>query len=530
MPQGYLALVLHAHLPYVRHPEHASFLEERWLFEAITECYIPLLTSWERLTDDGIPFRLTCSLTPTLLTMLSDELLQSRYLHHLHQLIELTEKELQRTRHEPAFQHVARLYHERFTHARAFFEMRCRRDLIAAFRGLRDAGRLELITSGATHGYLPLMEMYPAAVRAQVRMGVLTHQRLLGEAPRGIWLPECGYQPGHDAILREHGLRFFLTDAHAILFGAPRPKHGVYAPVYCPSGVAAFGRDLASSKNVWSAVEGYPGDVEYREFYRDIGFDLEYDYVRPYLNGDDARINTGIKYYRITGPTPHKEPYRPERAASLAAAHAGHFLFNRQRQVEYVQAVMGQTPIVVSPYDAELFGHWWFEGPQWLEALIRQVARDSAVLELITPSQYLERQSRLQMLTPSLSSWGYQGYSEMWLCAENAWIYRHLHMATQRMATLATQCRDAQGLTARALNQMGRELLLAQSSDWAFILKTGSFTGYATRRLTEHLDRFTRLYEQVQARTIDARQVAELESVDAVFPELDYRIYAEPHA
>ena len=527
MPQGYLALILHAHLPFVRHPEHEEFLEERWLFEAITECYVPLLTSWERLVEEGVPFRLTCSLTPTLLTMLSDDLLQQRYLRHLNCLIELTDKELHRTRHEPAFHHVAQMYHDRFCHARWFFETHCRRNLITAFRALRDAGRLELITCGATHGYLPLMEMYPSAVRAQVQMGVATHTRLLGEPPRGIWLPECGYQPDHDAILRDSQLRFCITDAHGILFGSPRPKYGVYAPVYCPSGVAAFGRDPESSKSVWSAVEGYPGDYEYREFYRDIGFDVDYDYIRPYLNGDGGRINTGIKYYRITGATSHKEPYVPERARDKAAAHAGNFLFNRQRQAEYLHRVMGKPPIIVSPYDAELYGHWWFEGPEWLDFLIRKIACDQDTLELITPSQYLERFPRHQVITPSLSSWGYQGYSEMWLCSENAWIYRHLHAATERMVTLATHAQNGHALTGRALNQMGRELLLAQSSDWAFILKTGSFTSYATRRITEHLDRFQRLEGQVRSDTVDAQFLGWLEHTDHVFPELDYHLYAD---
>lgn len=527
MPQGYLALILHAHLPFVRHPEHEEFLEERWLFEAITECYVPLLTSWERLTEEGVSFRLTCTLTPTLLTMLSDELLQGRYLRHLNKLIELVEKELHRTQHEPAFHRVAQLYHERFLHTRWYFETRCRRNLLTAFRALRDAGRLELMTCGATHGYLPLMELYPSAVRAQVQMGIATHLRYLGEPPRGIWLPECGYHPGQDAILREASLRFFIADAHGVLFGSPRPKYGVYAPVYCPSGVAAFGRDQESSKSVWSAIEGYPGDYDYREFYRDIGFDLDYDYIRPYLNGDSSRLNTGIKYYRITGATNHKEPYEPGRAREKAAVHAGNFLFNRQRQVEYLHSVMGKPPIVISPYDAELFGHWWFEGPEWLEFLIRKIAYDQHIIELITPSQYLEKFSRHQVITPSLSSWGYQGYSEMWLCGENAWIYRHLHKAVERMVDVATHLRDANGLTARALNQMGRELLLAQSSDWAFILKTGSFSAYATRRLTDHLDRFTKLYEQVRARAVDEGHLAWLERTDCVFPEMDYRLYAE---
>lgn len=187
---------------------------------------------------------------------------------------------------------------------------------------------------------------------------------------------------------------------------------------------------------------------------------------------------------------------------------------------------MGKPPIVVSPYDAELFGHWWFEGPAWLEFLIRKIAYDQNVLELITPSQYLDRFHRHQVITPSLSSWGYQGYSEMWLAGENAWIYRHLHTAMARMVEAANAFPQTNGITGRALNQMGRELLLAQSSDWAFIMKTGTFTGYATQRLTEHVQRFTRLYEQVCARAVDEMYLSSLERTDCIFPEMDYAIYA----
>ncbi len=529
MTQGYLALILHAHLPFVRHPEHAQFLEERWLFEALTECYIPLLLRWERLAEEGIPFRLTCSLSPTLLSMLTDELLQTRYLAHLQRLIELSERELARTQHEPVFHRLAQLYHEQFTAALHFFETRCQRDLTRAFRALKDAGYLELIACGATHAYLPLFALYPPAIRAQIAVGVMTHRRLFGDSPHGLWLPECGYHPEQDALLREYDIQYVITDAHALLFGTPRPQYGVYAPVACPSGVVAFGRDPESSKSVWSATEGYPGDPVYRDFYRDVGFDLEYDYVRPYLDGDGQRVSTGVKYYRITGPTPHKEPYVPERATERAAVHAGNFLFSRQRQADYLSRVMGKPPIIVSPYDAELFGHWWFEGPEWLEVLLRKIARAPETIQLITPHEFLTQHTQPQVLTPALSSWGYQGYSEMWLCAENAWIYRHLHHATARMIASATAHRAANGHVARALTQMARELLLAQSSDWPFMLKTGTFASYATRRVTEHLDRFTRLAEQVQRQQVDEQWLTWLEATDGVFPELDYHLYADAH-
>ena len=527
--QGFLALVLHTHLPFVRHPEHPSFLEERWLFEAITETYLPLLERFQRLGNDGIPFRITMSFTPTLLAMLADPLLQARYVHHLEALIELSEKEVQRTRWLPPFHRLALFYYHRFTAAKRHYVEECRRNLIQPFRELADRGCLEPIASCATHGYLPLMDTQRAAVRAQIHLGVKAFEHAFGRPPVGFWLPECGYHPGHDVYLKECGVRYFLTDAHGILFGSPRPKYGVYAPVLCPSsGVAAFGRDLESSKSVWSAEEGYPGDAAYREFYRDIGYDLEYDYVRPYLNGDGARLHTGIKYYRITGKTNDKQPYDPDRAVDRAAEHAGNFLFNRGKQVEFLRTVIDRAPLIVSPYDAELFGHWWFEGPEWLEFLIRKIHSDQDAIALIAPSDYFQHYPMNQVLEPSMSSWGAGGYSDVWLNGTNDWIYRHLHKMAERMTQAANEHPHADPVRTRVLNQMARELCLAQASDWAFILKTQTHTAYAYRRLQDHLARFNRLYDAVRQPSLDETWLSELEAKDNPFPFLDYRLYAAP--
>ncbi|MCK6467368.1 MAG: DUF1957 domain-containing protein [Candidatus Brocadia sinica] len=527
MGKGYLALILHAHLPFVRHPEYAEFLEEDWLFEAITETYIPLIDVFDKLIDDGIDFRITMSLTPPLISMLTDTLLQSRYIRYVEKRIELSAKEIERTKHQPEFHRLAQMYYWHFTDARYVFAEKYHRNIVNAFKKFQDAGKLEIITCGATHGYLPLMNNNVNAMRAQIHVAASHYEKHFGRRPRGIWLPECAYEPGADQILREAGIRFFITETHGILFASPRPKYGIYAPVYCPSGVAAFGRDMESSKQVWSAKEGYPGDFFYREFYRDVGFDLDYDYVRPYLHGDGKRSNIGIKYYRITGKTDHKEPYSPEKALGKAAEHAGNFMFNREKQVEYLASVMDRKPIVVAPYDAELFGHWWFEGPHWINFLFRKIASDQKTISLITPMEYLEIYPVNQVSTPSLSSWGYKGYHEYWLNGSNDWIYRHLHKAAERMVELAKTYphTDKDSLQGRALNQAARELLLAQSSDWAFIMKTGTMVEYAVKRTKEHLFRFTKLYDDIRSGNIDAVWLSDIEGKDNIFPDIDYHIY-----
>ncbi|MCF6157056.1 MAG: DUF1957 domain-containing protein [wastewater metagenome] len=527
MGKGYLALILHAHMPFVRHPEYDEYLEEDWLFESITETYIPLIHVFDSLIEEAIDFRITISLTPPLISMLTDALLQSRYIRYLEKRIELTEKEIKRTEHKPEFNRLARWYYKYFTQARYVYDEKYQRNIVQAFKKFQDMGRLEIITSAATHAFLPLISNNINAIRAQIHIAVNHYKKHFDKKPRGIWLPECAYDQRIDQILKEEEIRFFIMETHGILFASPRPKYGVYAPLYCPSGIAAFGRDGESSKEVWSSTEGYPGDFSYREFYRDIGFDLDYHYIRPYLHGDGKRSNIGIKYYRITGKTDHKEPYSVENALQKAAEHAGNFLHNREKQVEYLAGIIDRKPVIVAPYDAELFGHWWFEGPSWIHFLIRKIAFDQKTISLITPIEYLNLYPDNQISTPSPSSWGYKGYNEYWQNENNDWIYRHLHKAAERMVELAKRYSYANGnsIQNRALNQAARELLLLQSSDWAFIMSTGRMAEYAVKRTKEHIFRFNKLYEDIQSNAIDDLWLSDIESKDTIFPDIDYRIY-----
>lgn len=525
MARGYLSLVLHAHLPYIRHQYNENVLEERWLYEAITDCYIPIIKMMDELTDDKIPFKLTMSLTPTLLSMLADPLLQERYLNYINILLELAEKETIRLKNNPDFLSLALKYRQRFIESRRIFSEIYKNNLINGFKKHMDLGNLEIITSGATHGFFPLMDSDRKSVRAQVAIAVETHKSFLGKKPLGIWLPECGYFPGDDQILNEYGLKFFFVDTHGIQYASKRPKYSVYAPIYCHSGVAAFGRDPESSKQVWSKSEGYPGDYHYREYYRDIGFDLDYEYIKPYIHPEGIRINTGIKYYRITGKNQEKQVYHVDNAMKIAAQHAENFRFNRENQIAYLSEHMDRKPFIVAPYDAELFGHWWFEGPQFLDYLIRSLASHPEIIELITPLEYLTIYPNNQVAEPCMSSWGEHGYNDYWLNDKNDWIYPHLHKAIQRMSQLANIFPQATGSLLKALNQAARELLLAQSSDWAFIMKTGSMADYAIKRTKNHLQQFNNLYHQILNNKINLQQLSLLEEENNIFPLINYKIY-----
>ena len=524
--RGYLAFVLHAHLPYIRHPEHRYHLEENWLYEATVATYLPLLEVYRNLVRDGVPFRITMSMSPPLVSMLRDDLLKLRTGAYLERLVRLGEEEQRRTQGDPTFNRIARWYSDRFGRLKALYD-EIRGDVVGAYRALQDDGFLEIITVGATHGYMPVIRE-PSARRAQVQVACESYRRHFGRWPRGIWLPECGYTEGVDALLADAGIRYFFVDAHGILNARPRPPLGIHAPIYCRTGVAAFGRDLESSKQVWSAREGYPGDGTYRDFYRDIGFDLPHDYIGPYIHPDGIRLHTGFKYFRVTGfdvDLSQKAPYDPDAARERAAEHAANFVFNRGKQIEHLAGNMDRRPMVVSPYDAELYGHWWFEGPMFLDFVARKTAFDQDLVRLATCAEYLEENPVNAVAEPCPSSWGDGGYSGVWVDGSNDWIYRHVHRAEARMHELARRYSSPTDLERRALNQAARELLLAQSSDWAFIMKTATAVKYACDRVKAHLARFRRLDREVTSGMIDGGWLADLEGRDNIFPEVDYRVY-----
>jgi 1,4-alpha-glucan branching enzyme len=494
----------------------------------VTESYIPLIKFLTRLRQEGIARSLTISVSPSLLAMLEDPLLQERYAAYLSKLVELSEKELDRTRGEPHFHSLAEMYRRLFTDAQEVFVDQYQGRLASAFKALSEGGGVELITTSATHALLPLLAAQPRCISAQVRAGLDYFESVFGFRPRGIWLPECGYFRGLDELLSREGIRFFIVESHGIEHASVTPFYSVYAPLCLPTGVAAFGRDQGSTKQVWSAREGFPGDPFYREFYRDIGHDLDFNYIRPYIAGD-VRVDTGVKYYRITGPTSWKEPYSPEAARERAAAHAGDFLHKRITHLEYLSSAMETSPIVVAPFDAELFGHWWFEGPQWLDFVIRKTVFDQNTIQLSTLSGYLDRHPVHQTGFPSTSTWGHKGYFEAWLNGKTDWIYPQLHQCAHLLERLASHHAGGKvsRVTRRALNQCLRELLLAQSSDWPFMINNGTSSEYAVRRIKDHVARFRLLADSIEKNAVKEEELSAVEQMDNIFPQIDYRLFQD---
>lgn len=524
-----LNFIFNAHLPFVRHPEYPKFLEEDWLYEAMNESYLPLLRMMYRLKNDNVPFRLTFSLSPTLCSMLTDELLNERFLEYLDQHIELGDKEIERLKDDPEKKDLAQAFRNEIVLNKAFYQNECQENILTAFNQLSNDGLLELITTTATHAYLPVYKDYPIAVNAQIETGVLEHSRNFDKMSDGFWLPECGYYNGLEDLLKRHNISWVSLASQSLILSADEPERGSYSPIRCPNGLYCFIRDANLASLVWSPTEGYPADPLYRDFYRDIGFDLQWDYIKPYVHEPEVRSFTGFKYYAVTGDTADKVGYDMKKASDRASSHARNFIYHVQSRTKGIKSLIDMDPVYTVSFDAELFGHWWYEGVQWIEDLVRLVAQTDDI-SLITPTDFIKTKPIVQTMNPAPSSWGVGGYSAVWVDnTSNAWLYRHIFKALERMTELAERFPSQKSLKQRFLNQAARETLLLMASDWPFIIHNQTSAEYARKRVEGHIENLNLVYDNMCKNAVNTEWLVKAEKRDNLFKHLDYNIMNKNH-
>ena len=556
MKQGAFSFFLHSPLPYCRQAGRWPHGEE-WIHEAALGCYLPLLQALWDLREEGSAFRLAIGVTPILAEQLTDALVQEHLEEYLDDKIKRASEDVERFEAAGSghLAPLARFFEHRYEELLTSYRERFGRNPISVLREFQDEGFLEVATSAATHGYLPLLQR-DSSIYGQLRVGVEAYERHFGRRPRSIWLPECGYRPayyaqeggksyvkpGLEGFLAEMGLRCFFVETHTVEGGNPVGKaqgevigpysnvprryvvphppqtlpthHTAYLPYWAqPGQVAVLGRNDRISMQVWSADHGYPGEPLYQDFHKRDGI-------------------SGLRYWRVTGAKVdlgQKEFYDPWRAEKLVQAHADHFVSLVEELISGFYQQTGKYGIVLAAYDTELFGHWWFEGVDWLAAVLRRLA-ESPVVELTTPSQYLEHHPPEEHMALPEGSWGQGGGHFTWLNVDTQWMWPVIHEAEVRMEGLVAQHPDAGGALAETLNQAARELLLLESSDWPFLVTTGQAKEYAIERFKEHVQRFHRLADAAQGGKISHDQLSytrELYELDKVFPKIDYRTFRE---
>lgn len=525
MINGSTAIVLNAHLPFVRQPDYCSFIEERWLFEALSETYLPLLRMFSHLDADHVPWKLTMAFSPTLLTMFSDELIQSRYIAWLNKQIELGKKEQERTQHATEMHNLAVMYTELYERALDDFAVLYGKNIISAFDYYYKKGRLELMVGAATGAFLPLYKQYQSAINAQVEAAIQVFRSVFSMIPNGFWVPHLGWYPELDKVLSSYSFDYTIVTARSGLTGKPPARFTTYIPGKTKHGLITFFRDIEATDSVWSEKTGYPSDYVYRDFYKDIGFDLPLDYIEPFIDTNQVRTFTGFKYYAITGQDDgEKQIYVPEKAKAKVIEHAENFLYNQNRKLRKASEILQKPALIVAPFDAELFGHWWFEGIDWLEALFRS-AQTTTELGFVNLNDVIKKKPETQECNPEYASWSAEGYAEPWLNKTNDWIYRHVYKLIERMVELSERFPDEHALRERVLNQAAREVLLAMAADWPFLMYTGKSASFARKQIEDAVMNFSHIYEMICANTVGTEWVTRLERKNNIFPEINYRIF-----
>ena len=613
--RGTFMFVLHSHLPYARLAGRWPHGEE-WIHEAAAETYIPLLETLYDLVEEGVRFKLNVGITPVLVEQLADPLILEHFNQYLDERIASARRDIlffsglpvdselplqaegrvlvtgekataidartvseQRalleaeaaaggnpprpavvTTYEPVptaephLRFLAEWYKIHYENVKRAFNSRFGKDIIGAFRRLQNDGFIEIITSAATHAYLPLLSR-DSSIAAQVQTGVASYQRNFGRRPSSFWLPECAYRPayyaqnhtrpGLETFLAEQDLGLFFTETHTITGGQPvgmaagdivgpygqikrryvipsvndmpRRDASTFQAYYVSdtsagdgafhhSGVAVMGRNAATGEQVWSANLGYPGDFDYREFHKKAG-------------------TSGFKYWRVTGATldlAFKDYYHPDWAAYKVEQHAEHFAHLVGDQLREYHDKTGEPGLVMSSYDTELFGHWWFEGVLWLEKVLRHLASDPNI-DLMTATEYIEAYPPSSVLHIPESSWGAGGNHFTWNNTDTRWMWAPLHEAELRMEGLTIRYQEPTPEEEAVLNQIAREALLLQSSDWQFLVTTGQARDYAIQRFNQHLERFTKLADSLDRSAPDTALAEQYYELDKLFPDIDYR-------
>ena len=510
---GNLAFILHAHLPYVRKNEKNS-LEEDWFFQAVLECYIPLIRVLEesiKLEPDNT--KLTISLSPTLISLFQSSELKGKFPEWINTRIKLLNElsEEQKKASQFLLKNLTDqlIYWEKYSG-----------EILNRFQYLLDCGCLDIITCAATHGYLPILRENPETVIGQIKTAIRHHQNTFNVKPLGIWLPECAYYENLDKILSQCGIRYAVLDGHGILNSKPRPRYGVYAPICSKNGVAFFGRDSQSTLPVWSAKDGFPGDPLYREYHKDLGWELPLTKLKD--NGIKSTRPLGLKFHRITNnstPLGEKDFYKENLAEKKAEEHAAIYLSRRSEQLKRLSLDCKFNPILIAPFDAELFGHWWYEGPIFLKNIFKN--SKNHLIKLTHLREILSLSPQIQVCEPSPSSWGQGGFHNYWINDTNAWVVPEITKAGSTFVEVNSRNIEDE-LSNRILMQAARELLLSESSDWSFILRAGTTTELAKERIERHLSRFWKLIKSLNKdESIDLSYLENIEKEDKIFPNID---------
>ena len=526
MTMGYFGLILHGHIPYCKKSGTWPAGEE-WLMEAMNETYIPFLNMLREIKGSKIKTAITINITPILADQLADEYIKQRFTEYMDSLISRAKKDIYRFENHPERKKIAEFHLRHFDHVLDTFYNNYYRDLLGGFKWLQDEGMIELITCAATHGFLPLLES-DSGIFSQIQTAVDTYKKYFKRDPKGIWLPECAYRPkvfrdgkireSIDYWLKNSSIQYFFVDSHGILDAEIlelRNNIGLNLNwgYNLETNVSVFGRNQKISRQVWDSKIGYPGDAYYREFHK-------------------KDHESGLHYWRITDKSlgnDKKDIYDLIQAKQKVKIHANNFVSLISEEMEQFSNEFNQKGIIISPFDFELYGHWWAEGIDWLKMVFELIFRNQN-LEMITISDYLSQyKGKFSTIRMKESSWGEGGDFRVWKNPEHGWIWPYINSSIKEFEMVLERNPNPNERERRILKQIARELLLMEGSDWPFLLYTRQARDYANQRFHNHHQRFNKLIWAVKdfndLKRLSLQDLESIESIDTCFQEININYF-----
>jgi len=522
-----IQIILDADMPFIRHPDKPGCVEESRFFDSLSFTYLPLLRSCTALETEGIPFKLAIAFSPTLCEMMSDPLLQTRYIEYLDRTIEYGLSELERCSSDPALRELIKLNMDMMQLNRRDYVEIYDRNILGKFDYFATHGFIEILATTATSCFLPMFSDIPEAVNAQIETGLLTYRTHFTAIPSGFWLPAMAYTPGIEVVLKSYGFQYTVLETHGLLFASPAPDTGIFASATCKNGLSVFARDKNACLEVTDPSTGFARAPFCLDTERDIGFELDSETLAPLFDVNTGRRLTGFRYWsRHAGADGKRAVYEPAKAHEAVRAQALEFLDRRKETLEKASSLLEGEPVCITcAFPASYFGTEWYEGVAWLESIFRQAAVRSDI-SFSLPLANVRLRPAEKRIDPYHSSWFASGYAEEVLNSTNDWMYPYVRKATVRMIDLADRFPDDTGLKERSLNMAARELLLAQTLDWYTGMTRSEESEYAKARFEESLKAFTVVYESLGSNFISTEWLTTTEKKHNLFRDMNYRVFS----
>lgn len=572
MHSGNFVLILHTHLPWVLHHGTSPHGVD-WLNEAVAECYIPLLNVFNDLMQEGIRPGVSLDISPVLCEQLEHPDFKVEFIKYCDKMIAAAQKDREdftNWGYDPHHIWLTQYWEDWFASRKDEYLNKYDSSIIKGLRDLQDKGAIEIMTCGATHGYMPLLG-YDKSVNLQVKAAVENYKKHFGRAPKGMWLPECAYRPsyewhtylpvepfhtkhlrtGVEQVLSSHGIEYFVTDEDLIQrvnpigvfidsdknnfvsLNSEKYRHdmgnfeknplrlyNISSSDKTEYGTAvAFSRHRDISMQVWSGEVGYPGEPDYLDFHK-------------------KHVNSWLRYWRVTdnkADMMYKTLYHPDWTNDKSDKQAMHFIHHVENTSNFYNNMTGRLSTVCTPFDTELFGHWWFEGPKFIKAVLKGL-HHSPYVNSVTASEQIEAVKPKEVVALPEGSWGENNNHDVWSNDENKWTWELIYNDELRLSNIFAKFPVAQLSKAqhRIALQALRELMLLHSSDWQFLIYTQSARDYAEQRLTYHHSDFNRLCDLLEKYATqdsiekeDLKYIDETEKRNSIFPELQLEWWVE---